>query len=71
MALDLSDIAASSASACGTGQVHPSHVLAALGTPEDLARGALRFTLGRTTTEADVSRLLAVLPPILDRLRPG
>ncbi|MGE3960239.1 MAG: cysteine desulfurase family protein [Dehalococcoidia bacterium] len=69
LALDLAGIAASSGSACTTGSVEPSHVLVAMGVPEDLARGSLRFTLGRMNTDADVDRLLEVLPGIVQRLR--
>jgi len=69
LALDLAGIAASSGSACTTGSVEPSHVLVAMGVPEDLARGSLRFTLGRGNTDADVDRLLEVLPGIVQRLR--
>ncbi len=69
LALDLAGVAASSGSACTTGSVEPSHVLVGMGVPEDLARGSLRFTLGRGNTEADVERLLEVLPPIVQRLR--
>ncbi|MPZ98194.1 MAG: aminotransferase class V-fold PLP-dependent enzyme [Dehalococcoidia bacterium] len=69
LALDLAGVAASSGSACTTGSVEPSHVLVAMGVPAELARGSLRFTLGRGNTEADVERLLEVLPPIVQRLR--
>ena len=69
LALDLAGIAASSGSACTTGSVEPSHVLVSMGVPEDLARGSLRFTLGRMNTEADIDRLLEVLPPVVQRLR--
>ncbi|MEX2031811.1 MAG: cysteine desulfurase family protein, partial [Dehalococcoidia bacterium] len=69
LALDLAGFAASSGSACTTGSVEPSHVLVAMGVPEDLARGSLRFTLGRMNTESDIDRLLEALPPIVARLR--
>lgn len=69
LALDLAGIAASSGSACTTGSVEPSHVLVAMGMPGELARGSLRFTLGRQNTEADVDRVLEVLPGIVQRLR--
>ncbi|MDA0365367.1 MAG: cysteine desulfurase family protein [Chloroflexi bacterium] len=69
LALDLAGIAASSGSACTTGSVEPSHVLMGMGMPAELARGSLRFTLGRDNTDADVDRLLTVLPPIVERLR--
>jgi len=69
LALDLAGIAASSGSACTTGAVEPSHVLVAMGMPSELARGSLRFTLGRQNTDAEVDRLLEVLPGIVQRLR--
>ncbi len=69
LALDLAGFAASSGSACTTGSVEPSHVLVAMGVPEELARGSLRFTLGRMNTEEDVERLLDALPPLVARLR--
>ncbi len=52
IAFDLNGIALSSGSACSSGKVQPSHVLAAMGVAPDLARGALRVSLGWTTTEA-------------------
>lgn len=69
LALDLAGVAASSGSACTTGSVEPSHVLVAMGLPPELARGSLRFTFGRMNTDADVDRLLEVLPPIVERMR--
>ena len=69
LALDLAGIAASSGSACTTGSVEPSHVLVAMGVPPELARGSLRLTLGRLNSDADVDRLLAELPPIVERMR--
>lgn len=69
LALDLAGIAASSGSACTTGSVEPSHVLTAMGMPADLARGSLRFSLGRGNGEADAGRLLEALPAIVGRMR--
>ena len=69
LALDLAGVAASSGSACTTGSVEPSHVLVAMGVPPELARGSLRFSLGRGNTDADADRLLEVLPGIVERLR--
>lgn len=54
LALDLRGVAASSGSACTAGSLEPSHVLRAMGLPEELAAGALRLTVGRWTTEAEV-----------------
>ena len=69
MRLDLEGVAASSGSACTSGSLEPSHVLLACGLPVELARSALRLSLGASTTEADVERVLAILPPIVERLR--
>jgi cysteine desulfurase len=49
--------------------MEPSHVLAAMGVPTDLAKGALRLTLGRTTTEADVDHGVASIVAAVSRLR--
>jgi cysteine desulfurase len=70
-ALDLEGIEASTGSACTTGSVEPSHVLLAMGIDADLARGSLRLTLGRGTTQADVDRALEVTAIIVARLRGG
>lgn len=58
IAFDLEGIALSSGSACSSGKVRPSHVLAAMGVPADLAQGAIRISLGRDTTEKDIGRCL-------------
>jgi cysteine desulfurase len=68
LSLDLRGIAASSGSACSTGAVDPSHVLTAIGLSRTEARGHLRLTLGRSSTEADVAAVLAALPEILTSL---
>ena len=67
--LDLEGICASTGSACSSASLEPSHVLLALGLPAEQAHGSLRFTLGRGNTEADVERVLEVLPVIVARLR--
>lgn len=67
--LDLAGIAASGGSACTSGSLEPSHVLKAMGVPGEWIRGSVRFSLGRENTEADVDRVLSVLPGILERLR--
>ncbi|MGE3150079.1 MAG: cysteine desulfurase family protein [Pseudorhodoplanes sp.] len=54
IALDLDGVALSSGAACSSGKVQPSHVLTAMGVAPDLARGALRVSLGATTTESDI-----------------
>jgi cysteine desulfurase len=68
-ALDLEGIAASSGSACSSGTLRISHVLAAMGVEPLLAKGSIRFSLGRETTESDVDHLLRVLPVIVERVR--
>lgn len=69
MNLDLSGICASSGSACMVGSVLPSHVLLAMGRPPELARAAVRFSLGRGTTERDISETCEQLTGIVHRLR--
>jgi cysteine desulfurase len=69
IALDLAGIAASSGSACASGAPTPSHVLAALGYPPNDAMGALRLTLGRSSSEADVDFVVETLPDIVQRVR--
>ena len=58
IALDLGGIAVSSGSACSSGKIQPSHVLAAMDVDSALARGAIRFSLGWTTTEEDIDRAI-------------
>ena len=67
--LDQEGIYASSGSACTSGTLEISHVLKALGLPESEARGSLRLTTGMRTTDADIDRLLDVLPSIVERVR--
>lgn len=67
--LDLAGIAASSGSACTTGDTRPSHVLLAMGLSPAEAHGALRLSLGVGTTEGDVDATLAALADILPRVR--
>ena len=69
--LDEAEVCASAASACASGAMEPSHVLAAMGVPRQLATGALRLTLGRTTTAADVERATTVIVDAVRRLRQG
>jgi cysteine desulfurase len=69
MHLDLAGIAASSGSACKTGDPKPSEVLLALGLDPEWALGSLRITVGRTTTDADIDRLLEVLPAAVEKVR--
>ena len=67
--LDLEGIAASSGAACSEGEARPSFVLTAMGLPENWGVGGLRLTLGSSNDEADVLRVLDVLPGIIERLR--
>ena len=67
--LDIQGIAASSGSACMAGSIDPSHVLLALGLPRELAASATRLTLGRSTTDRHIDRVLEVLPAVVARLR--
>ena len=66
IALDLEGIAVSSGSACSSGKVERSHVLAAMGIPAELSRGAIRVSTGWTTTEADIERFLTALSRICE-----
>ena len=67
--LDMDGICVSSGSACTTGSLEPSHVLLALGIPQEHAHGSLRITLGRSTTAEDIDLFIKVFPPIVTRLR--
>ena len=67
--LDREGIACSAGSACSTGALEPSPVLVAMGVAPDRLHGALRLSLSRETTEADVDRVLEVLPAAVARLR--
>jgi cysteine desulfurase len=69
MHLDLAGIAASSGSACKTGDPEPSEVLLALGLSPEWALGSLRLTVGRATADSHVDHVLAALPSLVDRLR--
>lgn len=69
LSLNAEGICASTGSACSSSSLEPSHVLLAIGLSERLAHGSLRFTLGKWTTEADIDRVLNVLPKIVTKLR--
>ncbi len=69
VALDLEGVAASSGSACTAGTTTPSRVLLACGLAEDEVLSTLRFSFGRTTTEADIERLVDLLPRLASRVR--
>jgi cysteine desulfurase len=70
-ALDLAGLCCSTGSACTTGSAEPSHVLTAMGYPADEARGALRLSLGRPTSDADVEVATAILLEVIARQREG
>ena len=67
--LDEENLCASAASACASGAMEPSHVLAAMGVPRERAQGALRLSLGHTTTSGDIARALGTLGRAVARLR--
>lgn len=67
--LDRTGIRAGSGSACTAHSVEPSHVLTAIGTQRQYLSGALRFSLGRTTTRADIDAVIRTLPQVASRLR--
>jgi len=67
--LDLEGVAASVGSACTTGSTDPSHVLTAMGYPDDEARGAIRFSLGRTTTDAEIDEAVEIVPRVIAEAR--
>jgi len=69
--LDLEGIACSTGSACTSGSTEPSHVLSAMGYPPAEARGSLRLSNGRTTSDEDIDALIYALPPVIERLRDG
>jgi cysteine desulfurase len=69
LSLDQYGICASSGSACTSGSLEPSHVLRAMGLPYTTLHGSIRFSLSRHTTDAEVDRVLEVMPNIVQRLR--
>jgi cysteine desulfurase len=68
-ALDLDGLECSTGSACATGSDEVSHVLAAMGFPEEEAHGALRLSLGRATTDDEIDRAMALIPETVARIR--
>ena len=62
-------ICASSGSACTSGSLEPSHVLRAMGVPFTAAHGSIRFSLSHYTTEEEIDRIIAEMPPLIERLR--
>ena len=69
IALDLEGIAVSTGSACSSGTLEPSHVLKAMGFPSHRTQNSLRFSLGAANTDADIDRVIAVMPGIVEKLR--
>ena len=69
VALDLEGVAASWGAACASGVTRPSHVLRAMGVPPGQARGAVRFSLGETTTEEEIERAIVTAKRVVSRLR--
>jgi cysteine desulfurase len=67
--LDAHGVECSTGSACSAGVARPSHVLLATGADEAYARGSLRFSLGHTSTDADVRALAELIGPVVDRAR--
>jgi cysteine desulfurase len=67
--LDMQGIAVSTGSACSSGSLEPSPVIRAIGREDELARGAIRFSLGRENTDADIDLLLEKLPTAVETLR--
>lgn len=67
--LDKAGVCASAASSCASGAMEPSHVLAAMGVPADVASGSLRLSLGWSSTDDDVDQVLNAMPPAVERLR--
>jgi cysteine desulfurase len=71
LSLDLEGIAVSVGSACTTGSTEVSHVLSAMGYPDDEARGALRVSMGRTTTEDEIATAADVVPRVIASMQVG
>jgi cysteine desulfurase len=69
MLLDARGIECSTGSACSAGVARPSHVLIAMGANPISARGSLRFSLGHTSTEADVDAVIETIGPVVERAR--
>jgi cysteine desulfurase len=71
IAFDLEGVAVSSGAACSSGKVAPSHVLAAMGVPPDLARGAIRLSLGHATSENEIGLLLKAWAKVAEERMPA
>jgi cysteine desulfurase len=71
LALDLAGVAASRGSACASGAEEPSHVLRAMGMPEEWARGTIRLSLGVETTDQEIERAIDIIASAVERARGG
>ena len=71
LSLDLEGIATSVGSACTTGSTEVSHVLTAMGYPEDEARGALRLSIGRTNTDEEIASAVEIVPRVVASMQIG
>ncbi len=69
IALDLEGVAVSTGSACSSGTLEPSHVLRAMGFPPHRTQNSLRFSLGTFSTDAEVERVIDILPRLVEKLR--
>ena len=67
--LDMEGICVSTGSACTSGSMEPSHVLAALGLPPKLAQGTVRFSLGKDNTQAEIDEVIDKVPKIVEQMR--
>ena len=67
--LDSEGISASAGSACSAGVPRPSHVLVAIGIPEELADASLRISIGATNTSSEIDQVISVLPSVVERAR--
>ena len=67
--LDMEGICVSTGSACTSGSMEPSHVLAALGLPPQLAQGTVRFSLGKGNTEAEIDEVIEKVPKVVEQMR--
>jgi len=67
--LDLAGIAVSTGSACASESLQASHVLLAMSIPEEVAHNSIRFSLGKNNTEAEIKKVIKILPPIIEKLR--
>lgn len=69
LSLDLEGVAAAAGSACTAGSLEPSHVIRAIGVPEEYVAGALRFSFGEANTAEDIDYILEVLPRAVEQIR--